>query len=99
VLLEAMAQGTPIVSTAGLGTRSVLLPDSGALVVPEERDQFATAVVRVLGDAELRNALAARGRAYARKWSSATMAARLAQLYGEICAAPRSARAVSVRAT
>jgi 1,2-diacylglycerol 3-alpha-glucosyltransferase len=99
VLLEAMAQGTPIVSTAELGTRSVLLPESGALVVPEERAQFAAAVVRVLGDAQLRDALAARGRAYARNWSSATMAARLAQLYGQICAAPRGARAVSVRVT
>jgi 1,2-diacylglycerol 3-alpha-glucosyltransferase len=99
VLLEAMAQGTPIVSTAELGTRSVLLPDSGALVVPEEPDQFAAAVVRVLGDGRLRDALAARGRAYARSWSSATMAARLVQLYGQICAAARAARALSVRAT
>ena len=38
VLLEAMAQGAPVVSTAELGTRSILLPGSGALVVPEERD-------------------------------------------------------------
>ncbi len=33
VLLEAMAQGAPVVSTAALGTRSVL-PGSGALIVP-----------------------------------------------------------------
>ena len=36
VLLEAMAQGTPVVSTAELGTRSILTPDCGAFVVPEE---------------------------------------------------------------
>ena len=35
VLLEAMAQGTPVVSTAELGTRSILTPDCGAFVVPE----------------------------------------------------------------
>jgi len=92
VLLEAMAQGTPVVSTAELGTRSVLLPESGALVVPEERAAFAAAVVRVLTDAGLRAGLAARGRAYARGWSSAAMAARLAQLYAQVCAAPRAGR-------
>jgi len=91
VLLEAMAQGTPVVSTAELGTRSVLLPASGALVVPEERQAFAAAVVRVLTDERLCAELSARGRAYARTWSSAAMAARLAQLYGELCAARRAA--------
>jgi glycosyltransferase involved in cell wall biosynthesis len=86
VLLEAMAQGVPVVSTAELGTRSILVPGSGALVVPEEQEAFAAAVVRVLGDASLREGLAARGRAYARTWSSAVMAWRLAQLYEEVCA-------------
>ena len=33
VLLEAMAQGAPVVSTAELGTRSILKPGCGALVV------------------------------------------------------------------
>jgi 1,2-diacylglycerol 3-alpha-glucosyltransferase len=89
VLLEAMAQGTPVVSTAELGTRSILVPGSGALVVPEERDAFAAAVVRVLSDARLRRELAECGRTYARGWSSATMAARLAQLYCELRNAPR----------
>ena len=60
VLLEAMAQGAPVVSTAELGTRSILLPDSGAVVVPEERDAFAAAVVRVLRDPDLRAAACAR---------------------------------------
>jgi 1,2-diacylglycerol 3-alpha-glucosyltransferase len=99
VLLEAMAQGTPVVSTAELGTRSVLLPGCGALVVHEERVEFAEAVVRVLTEAPLRADLAARGRAYARGWSSATMAARLAHLYSEVCAAPRAAGAMRVRVT
>ena len=84
VLLEAMAQGAPVVSTAQLGTRSILLPESGALVVPEEQDAFAGAVVRILRDAALRQELAARGRAYARGWSSALMARRLAELYREL---------------
>jgi len=88
VLLEAMAQGTPVVSTAELGTRSILVPGSGALVVPEECAAFAAAVVRVLGDPGLREGLGARGRAYARTWSSAQMARRLAAIYCELRHAP-----------
>ena len=41
VLLEAMAQGTPVVSTAELGTRSILTPGCGAFVVPEDEAAFA----------------------------------------------------------
>jgi glycosyltransferase involved in cell wall biosynthesis len=93
VLLEAMAQGVPVVSTAELGTRSILVPGSGALVVPEQQQEFAAAVVRVLSDAGVREELAARGRAYARNWSSAAMARRLAELYAGLRAAPRAARA------
>jgi 1,2-diacylglycerol 3-alpha-glucosyltransferase len=93
VLLEAMAQGTPVVSTAQLGTRSILVPGSGALVVPEEQEEaFAAAVLRVLGDASLRQQLRERGLAYARQWSSAAMARRLAELYAQLRGAPRAAR-------
>jgi 1,2-diacylglycerol 3-alpha-glucosyltransferase len=81
VLLEAMAQGAPVVSTAELGTRSILKPGCGALVAPEDEQEFATAVSRVLQDASLRQELSERGRAYARNWSSAAMARRLSDLY------------------
>jgi glycosyltransferase involved in cell wall biosynthesis len=93
VLLEAMAQGAPVVSTAELGTRSILVPESGALVVAEEREAFAAAVVRVLREPGLRAELASRGRAYARTWSSAVMARRLKDLYAQLLSAPFSARA------
>src|SRR5207237_996513 len=93
VLLEAMAQGTPVVSTAHLGTRSILVPGSGALVVPEEEeDVFAAAVVRLLGEASLRQELGKRGLAHARQWSSAAMARRLAELYAQLRGAPRALR-------
>ena len=90
VLLEAMAQGVPVVSTAELGTRSIL-PGSGALIVPEERQAFAAAVVRVLGDAQLRAEMARHGRAHAQAWSSAAMARRLADIYDALLAGPRAA--------
>ena len=88
VLLEAMAQGAPVVSTAELGTRSILLPESGALVVPEEQAAFAATVVRVLESPQLHQELAQRGRAYARGWSSSAMARRLAELYETLRGAP-----------
>jgi 1,2-diacylglycerol 3-alpha-glucosyltransferase len=84
VLLEAMAQGAPVVSTAELGTRSILKPGSGALIVQENKDEFATAVVRVLQDNALQKDLGDRGRVYAKTWSSASMARRLADLYDTI---------------
>ena len=84
VLLEAMAQGAPIVSTAELGTRSILLPGCGALVVEERLAPFAAAVVRVLTEPGVAGALSQQGRAYARGWSSAAMAGRLSELYRAI---------------
>jgi 1,2-diacylglycerol 3-alpha-glucosyltransferase len=97
VLLEAMAQGIPVVSTAELGTRSVLQPASGALVVREDLGEFAAAVQRLLSDDELRKSSSVRARTYAQTWSSQAMAQRLAALYREVCvgdpaaAAPASA--------
>ncbi|HEX4619541.1 MAG TPA: glycosyltransferase, partial [Steroidobacteraceae bacterium] len=95
VLLEAMAQGTPVVSTAELGTRSILVPGSGALVVPEDERAFAAAVVRVLEEPRLREELSERGRVYARSWSSAAMAGRLAELYETLRQRRGAARAAA----
>jgi glycosyltransferase involved in cell wall biosynthesis len=92
VLLEAMAQGVPVVSTAELGTRSVLLPESGALVVPEDTGAFAAAVVRLLQTPALRTELHAQGLAFARTWSSQAMARRLKQLYAALLNTPQGAR-------
>jgi glycosyltransferase involved in cell wall biosynthesis len=48
VLLEALALGTPVVSTAVMGTADVLKEAKGALVVEEDEATFADAVIRVL---------------------------------------------------
>jgi len=81
VLLEAMAQGAPVVSTAKLGTRSILKDGCGALIVDEDLDAFAAAAARVLQDRPLAATLGAEGRCYARSWSSIAMARRLSELY------------------
>jgi glycosyltransferase involved in cell wall biosynthesis len=88
-----MAQGVPVVSTAVLGTRSILKDGCGGVVAPENRHDFAAAVVRVLESPGLRAELAAAGRVYARTWSSAAMAARLRQVYESLVRAPQAGKA------
>ena len=84
VLLEAMAQGTPVVSTAELGTKFVLKDGAGVLVMPERVEEFAAAVVRVLEDPGLHAMLAESGREYSLTWSSMTLAQRLADVYRSV---------------
>ena len=81
VLIEAMAQGTPVVSTAVMGTVDVLSGAGGAVVVPEETTAFAAAVAGVLRDPQRREELSHRAREDAVRWSSRLMAERLARLY------------------
>jgi len=90
VLLEAMAQATPVVSTAELGTRSILTPDCGAFVVAEDEEQFAAAVAQALslsGEDPRR----ARLLAHARTWASQAMARRLIAFYERVRAASQHA--------
>ena len=85
VLLEAMAQGTPVVSTAELGTRSILTADCGAFVVPEEEKTFAVAVdeaLQLAPESPRRMQL----RAHAESWASLTMARRLTDFYSRVVA-------------
>jgi 1,2-diacylglycerol 3-alpha-glucosyltransferase len=84
VLLEAMAQGAPVVSTAELGTKFVLKDGAGALVVPERVEEFSAAVVRVLEDPGLHAMLAESGKEYSLTWSSLALAQRLADVYRSI---------------
>ncbi len=88
VLLESLALGVPVVSTAVLGTKEVLRNAAGAIVVAEDVTEFAAAVVKILTKSQLRAELAGAGREFvARYWSSLEMAKRVAALYDEIVAA------------
>jgi glycosyltransferase involved in cell wall biosynthesis len=85
VLLESLALGVPVVSTAVLGTKEVLANAAGAIVVPEDVAGFAAAVTRVLTDTALRAQLKSAGREFVeRHWSSREMARRLLALYEEV---------------
>jgi glycosyltransferase involved in cell wall biosynthesis len=87
VLLEAMALGTPVVSTAVMGTKAVLADAPGAIVVDETIEHFASTVTRLLEHSAERAALASRAARHTiENWSGLAMAERLLALYHWVAA-------------
>ncbi len=84
VLLESMALGVPVVSTAHMGTADIVNPQRGAHKAPDDENEFASIVVRLLDDPPRRAAMSAEARAYAATWSASAMADRLAGLYSAV---------------
>lgn len=81
VLLEAMAVGVPVISTAVLGTKDILLPQRGAIVVAERVKDFSKKVVQLLNNELLRANMGREALAYVSEWSDQVMAERMEQLY------------------
>lgn len=92
VLLEAMAQGTPVVSTAELGTIDVLREGSGVWIAKEDAIDFSAKVIRMLKDDEARRQLGSAGREYAQDWSSRRQAERMLAFYKTIVSSAEPAR-------
>jgi glycosyltransferase involved in cell wall biosynthesis len=84
VLLEAMALGVPVVSTAVLGTVDILKPEKGALIAEENAEDFSHKVVTLLGDNELRHEKSTEAVDYAHTWSAEDTTLRLIDYYEEI---------------
>ena len=84
VLLEAMALGVPVISTAVMGTRDIVGPKRGALVPQDDEADFARNIVMLMNDPPLRARLGAQGRAYAAEWNAGALAGRLANAYQEV---------------
>ena len=89
VLLEAMAQGVPVVSTAEMGTRDVLLEGAGVWIAEEELEDFSGKVIMMLGDATARASLGEAGREYAHGWSANKLAERMARFYENVIVSVR----------
>ncbi len=92
VLLEAMAQGTPVVSTAELGTRDVLREGEGVWIAKDDLTDFSARVVMMIKDEDARRALGVAGREYAHGWSASRQAERMVTFYQRILALPQSVR-------
>jgi glycosyltransferase involved in cell wall biosynthesis len=87
VLIEAMACGVPVVATASAGTRDIVTPDSGGLLVERhEAGAVAAALERVLADAECRRRLVSRTRGTAERFGQARVAAAYQALFQQVLA-------------
>ncbi|MGY6519504.1 MAG: glycosyltransferase [Lysobacteraceae bacterium] len=87
VLIEAMAQGVPIVSTAVMGTATVLRGARSARVAPEDEAGFAAEVAALLADPAALGALAEAGPADARRWDVEPLMSRAEDLYRRLAGA------------
>ena len=84
VLLEAMAQGVPVVAIPRMGTIDILGPGLGCRHAPHDVKGFAQVVRDLLADRAALSALGAQAREYAESWSSMRMAQRLSALYASL---------------
>jgi 1,2-diacylglycerol 3-alpha-glucosyltransferase len=86
VLIEAMATGAPIVSTAVMGTATVLKDARSALIGEDKVDAFAALAARLLRSPAERKRLSAAGPADAAAWSVETLMRRVVDLYARLAA-------------
>lgn len=84
VILEAMAQGTPVVAIAELGTASILIEGKGALIAPDNTLIFAEKVHQLLMNPEHSFELGKQAKAYALdKWTAKLQAERMIKFYAQ----------------
>jgi glycosyltransferase involved in cell wall biosynthesis len=82
-VLEAMAQGTPVITSRGTSTEE-LAGDAALLVDPTDVDQIAAAIADVLQDESLARKLSEAGRARVKGYSWASTARGLQDMYREL---------------
>jgi glycosyltransferase involved in cell wall biosynthesis len=81
-LLEAMAYGVPVVATRVGGIPEVLEDEVSGLLVPADRPQaIADAILRLVGDSKLREALAHQARRRVERLDAEEVAGRLRSIY------------------
>lgn len=97
VLLEAMAQSTPVVAIAELGTASILVQERGALIAEDDEVHFAEQVQTLLIDHQLRQRVGEQGRVYVEQaWSSDVQAQKLLACYQHLLAEHQQLLATAV---
>ena len=85
--LEAMAAGTPVI-TSNVSSLPEVVGDAAVLIDPMDAGAIAGAMARVLSDATLRASLIERGYARVKSFSWTRSAARVRQVYAEVCGVP-----------
>ena len=85
-VLEAMAQGVPVLATAVGGLPEVVSPGvNGDLVQPGDVDALATSLERLLSDAALGFSLGREGRRFAeQRYAAPAVLRRLSEIYEEL---------------
>ena len=82
ILLDAMDRALPIVASRVGGLPEIVHDgDNGILIDPRSPDQLEQAIVRLYDDPDLRRALGARGREFARGFTADAMAEQYLDLY------------------
>lgn len=84
VLLEAMALGVPVVSTAVLGTEDIVGPGRGALLAEGNVVDFTAKVHHLLSDRDLRTRLSDEAREYAKEWSDNKLGVEMLSFYAQV---------------
>lgn len=81
VLLEAMAQGLPVLALAEMGTRDVLREGQGAVIARHEVEDFAARALTLLRAPHAAMNLGKIGREYAGSWSAGALAEKMLNFY------------------
>jgi glycosyltransferase involved in cell wall biosynthesis len=82
-VVEAMAQGTPVVTSRGTSTEELVRGEAGIAVDPRSTEEIAAALDRVLRDPGLAASLGAAGRARAAEYTWERTADLVAAAYAE----------------
>lgn len=82
VLLEAMAQGVPVLALAEMGTREILEGNPGALIGRDDADAFGRQLAGLLSQPSLIARMGEEARESAEAWRGPVLAGRLLDLYG-----------------
>jgi glycosyltransferase involved in cell wall biosynthesis len=84
VVLEAMAQGTPVVAIGKMGTREVMGGDNGGFMVDDDIHEFTMKVKMLLNNKKLYRKKSKEAYHHAGKWSLASMAEKMDKLYKSV---------------
>jgi glycosyltransferase involved in cell wall biosynthesis len=95
VLIEAMSLGVPIVSTAVMGTATVLRGARSARISAPDVGEFARNVAALLRSPAERGKLAQAGPQDAQAWSAPVLMERVVEVYTNLCL-PQPAGAMPV---